>query len=56
MSLLFADLTQDFISFTTAVANINLNDPQSAAKVDETAKHFRQNTAKDAIYLTLIGA
>jgi ATP-binding cassette, subfamily B (MDR/TAP), member 1 len=56
MSLLFADLTQDFINFSTLIQEIDPNDPQSSANVDRASKHFRQNAAQDAFHLTLIGA
>ena len=55
MSLLFGDLTQDFINFTNAINNINPNDPQSTANVEEAARGFRVVAAKDASYLTYIG-
>ena len=56
MSLLFGNLTQDFVNFTTDIQNINPNDPQSSAKVEAAAKGFRHVAAKDASYLTYIGA
>jgi len=56
MSLLFGDLTQDFIDFSHAIRAIDPNDPQSTAKVDEVAKRFRHIAAHDASYLTYIGA
>ncbi|KAH9984144.1 P-loop containing nucleoside triphosphate hydrolase protein [Russula vinacea] len=55
MSLLFGNLTQDFVNFSIALQNINPNDPQSSAKIEETAKGFRHVAAKDASYLTYIG-
>lgn len=56
MSLLFGNLTQDFINFTNAIQNIDPNDPQSTANVDEVARGFRHVAAKDASYLVYIGA
>jgi ATP-binding cassette subfamily B (MDR/TAP) protein 1 len=56
MSLLFGNLTQDFVNFSNAIQNINPDDPQSSAKVDEAARHFRHVAANDASYLTYIGA
>ena len=56
MSLLFGNLTQDFINFTNAIQNINPNDPQSTADVEEFARGFRRVAARDASYLTYIGA
>jgi ATP-binding cassette, subfamily B (MDR/TAP), member 1 len=55
MSLLFGNLTQDFVNFSIALQNINPNDPQSSAEVEETAKGFRHVAAKDASYLAYIG-
>lgn len=55
MSLLFGNLTQDFVNFTQAIQNIDPNDPQSSAKVEETARGFRRVAANDASYLTYIG-
>jgi ATP-binding cassette, subfamily B (MDR/TAP), member 1 len=54
MTILFGNLTQDFLDFSTAIQNLNPNDPQSTAKVDEAAKRFRHVAAKDASYLTYI--
>jgi ATP-binding cassette subfamily B (MDR/TAP) protein 1 len=56
MSLLFGNLTQDFVNFNRAVQNINPDDPQSSARVDEAARGFRHVAAQDASYLTYIGA
>jgi ATP-binding cassette, subfamily B (MDR/TAP), member 1 len=56
MSLLFGNLTQDFLNFTVAIQNIDPNDPQSSARVNDAAKKFRHVSAKDASYLTYIGA
>lgn len=55
MSLLFGNLTQDFINFTNAIQAINPSDPQSSAKVNEAASHFRHVAANDASYLVYIG-
>ena len=56
MSLIFGDLTQDFLDFGTAIQNIDPNDPQTTTKVDEAAKRFRHVAAQDASYLTYLGA
>lgn len=56
MTLLFGDLTQDFVNFYNAIQNISPDDPQSSAKVSEAAAHFRHVAANDASYLTYIGA
>lgn len=55
MSLLFGNLTQDFVNFYNAIQNISPDDPQSSARVDEAASHFRHVAALDASYLTYIG-
>ncbi|KAI0284634.1 P-loop containing nucleoside triphosphate hydrolase protein [Russula aff. rugulosa BPL654] len=55
MTLLFGDLTQDFVNFYNAIQNISPDDPQSSAKVNEAAAHFRHVAANDASYLTYIG-
>jgi hypothetical protein len=56
MSLLFGNLVQDFVNFTVALQNINPNDPQSSANARDAAEAFRNVAAKDASYLTYIGA
>ena len=56
MSLLFGNLTQDFVNFTNAIQKISPNDPESSIKVNEAASHFRHVAANDASYLTYIGA
>jgi ATP-binding cassette subfamily B (MDR/TAP) protein 1 len=56
MSLLFGNLTQDFVNFTIAIQNINPDDPQSTAEVEEARKGFRHVSAMDASYLAYIGA
>jgi len=56
MSLLFGNLTQDFVNFAVAIQNADPNDPATTAKVEEAARGFRHVAAKDASYLTLIGA
>ncbi|KAH9000914.1 P-loop containing nucleoside triphosphate hydrolase protein [Lactarius hatsudake] len=55
MSLLFGNLTQDFVNFATALNNLDPNDPGSTARLDETARGFRHVAAQDASYLTYIG-
>ncbi|KAH9962226.1 P-loop containing nucleoside triphosphate hydrolase protein [Russula dissimulans] len=55
MSLLFGNLTQDFVNFSIAIQNSNPDDPATAAKVEEAARGFRHVAAKDASYLTYIG-
>jgi len=55
MSLLFGNLTQDFVDFTNAIQSITPDDPQSSVKVNEAASRFRHVAANDASYLTYIG-
>ncbi|KAH9174816.1 P-loop containing nucleoside triphosphate hydrolase protein [Lactarius sanguifluus] len=55
MSLLFGNLTQDFVDFAAALNNLDPNDPESTAKLDQSAKGFRHVAAQDASYLTYIG-
>ncbi|KAI0319342.1 multidrug resistance protein 1 [Amylostereum chailletii] len=55
MSLLFGNLTQEFVSFGTAVSTSNPNDPTSVASLNQAASHFRHTAANDALYLTTIG-
>jgi len=56
MTLVFGNLIQDFINFDNAIQNLNPNDPQTTAAVEEAARSFRHVAAKDASYLTYIGA
>ena len=56
MSLMFGNLTQDFINFSTAIRNINPSNPQSSVQVEEAARHFRHVAALDASYLVYLGA
>ena len=56
MSLMFGNLTQDFVNFSTVIQNVNPNDPQSSAQVEEAAARFRHVAALDASYLVYIGA
>lgn len=56
MSLLFGNLTQQFVSFASEIQNLNPNDPQSTALLDQAAQRFRHVAAQDASYLTYIGA
>ncbi|KAI9462777.1 P-loop containing nucleoside triphosphate hydrolase protein [Lactarius psammicola] len=55
MSLLFGNLTQDFVDFAIALNNLDPNDPGSTTRVDQAAKDFRHVAAQDASYLTYIG-
>ncbi|KAF8268333.1 multidrug resistance protein 1 [Lactarius quietus] len=55
MSLLFGNLTQDFVSFSSAINNLDPNNPDTTTKVDQAAQKFRRIAAQDASYLTYIG-
>ena len=55
MSLMFGNLTQDFVNFSIAIQSIDRNDPQSSRLIEEAARNFRHVAAKDASYLTYIG-
>ena len=55
MSLLFGNLTQDFVNFTNAINSVTPNDPQSSATINEAAAHFRHVAAQNASYLVYIG-
>jgi hypothetical protein len=56
MSLIFGNLTQDFVDFGTALNNLDPNNPDTVSKLDQAASEFRHISAKDASYLTYIGA
>ena len=55
MSLLFGNLTQDFVTFVTAVARAQSGDADAALLVPEAARVFKRTAARDAGYLALIG-
>jgi ATP-binding cassette subfamily B (MDR/TAP) protein 1 len=63
MSLLFGNLTQDFVSFSLAENSVTQalqsGDPTAIAQaqqiLDTTAVGFRHSAALDASYLTYIG-
>lgn len=63
MSLLFGNLTQDFVSFSLAennyTASLQTGDPATIAQakqiLDTAAVGFRKSSALDASYLTYIG-
>jgi hypothetical protein len=56
MSLIFGNLTQDFVSFGNAINNLDPNNPETVSTLDHAASEFRRISAKDASYLTYIGA
>ncbi|KAJ2922300.1 hypothetical protein H1R20_g14801, partial [Candolleomyces eurysporus] len=55
MSLLFGNLTRDFVNFATVVALAKGGDQEAAAQVPEAAASFRRIASLDASYLTYIG-
>ncbi|RDB18091.1 Leptomycin B resistance protein pmd1 [Hypsizygus marmoreus] len=55
MSLLFGNLTQDFVSFTITLRKAQAGDPDAIADVPVAAAHFRETAALDASYLVYIG-
>ncbi|KAF8149154.1 P-loop containing nucleoside triphosphate hydrolase protein [Crassisporium funariophilum] len=55
MSLLFGNLTQDFVNFGTTVARANAGVPGAAASIPEAAAHFRHSASQSASYLVYIG-
>ena len=54
MSLLFGYLMQDFVDFSIFTNNLDSNDPNSAVKLNQTAKAFCHVVANDVSYLTYI--
>lgn len=56
MSLLFGNLTQDFVEFEAILEQANNGDPNAIAAVPGSAAHFRHTAALDASYLVYIGA
>ena len=58
MSLLFGRLTQDFISFSLAVTDVEsqpASNTTAQAILNDAAKHFRHEASMDASYLVYIG-
>ncbi|KAL0961414.1 hypothetical protein HGRIS_006363 [Hohenbuehelia grisea] len=51
MSLLFGNLTQDFVSFSTVI----IREPDNTAAIEAAAASFRRVAALDASYLVYIG-
>jgi ATP-binding cassette subfamily B (MDR/TAP) protein 1 len=56
MSLLFGNLTQQFVNFTIVLEKAKAGDPQAIAGVPAAAASFRKVAAQDASYLVYIGA
>ncbi|KAJ2930895.1 hypothetical protein H1R20_g6196, partial [Candolleomyces eurysporus] len=55
MSLLFGNLTQEFVNFGTVVGKAQSGDAAAAALIPEAAASFRRTAALDASYLVYIG-
>lgn len=55
MSLLFGNLTKEFVSFTTTSMMAKAGDPEAIANLPAQADKFRHTAALDASYLTYIG-
>lgn len=55
MSLLFGNLTQDFVTFGEAVSRAQSGDATAPSEVLSAAAHFRHTAANDATYLVYIG-
>ncbi|KAJ6494248.1 multidrug resistance protein 1 [Mycena sanguinolenta] len=55
MSIFFGNLTQDFVSFTLALAEAQAGFPGAAQQVPIAAADFRRASAKNAGYMALLG-
>jgi ATP-binding cassette subfamily B (MDR/TAP) protein 1 len=55
MSLLFGNLTQDFVSFGTTIVEAAGGNETAIANVPAAAASFRKVAAQDASYLVYIG-
>ncbi|THH28698.1 hypothetical protein EUX98_g5479 [Antrodiella citrinella] len=55
MSLLFGNLTEDFVQFETVLSLANSGDTTAQAQLPAAAAHFRFTSAHDASYLVYIG-
>ena len=55
MTLMFANLTQQFVAFGSAVTEAQAGDAAAAAKIAAAAAAFRRTSAQDALYLVYIG-
>lgn len=56
MSLLFSRLTQDFVSFGTAIINAQKGIQGAAQELPAVAAAFKHSAALNASYLVYIGA
>ena len=55
MTLLFANLTQQFVDFGRTVTEANAGNANAAAGLPAAAAAFRHTAAHDALYLVYIG-
>lgn len=55
MSLLFGNLTQDFVNFGETLEMANAGNATAAAALPAAAAHFRSTASNDASYLVYIG-
>ena len=55
MSLIFGNLTQDFVTFGLVLEQGRAGNSTGAAKLPEVAANFRRAAALDALHLVFIG-
>lgn len=55
MSLLFGNLTEGFVTFSSVLLRAKNGDSSAAADIPAAAAAFRHDAAKDALYLVFIG-
>ncbi|TCD63929.1 GTPase-activating protein [Steccherinum ochraceum] len=55
MSLLFGNLTQDFVNFESVLSSARSGNTTAQALLPDAAAHFRHTSALDASYLVYIG-
>jgi ATP-binding cassette, subfamily B (MDR/TAP), member 1 len=56
MSLLFGNLTQQFVNFSTILANADAGKPGYSEQISGAAAGFRHSAAQSATELLYIGA
>ncbi|KAJ7501193.1 P-loop containing nucleoside triphosphate hydrolase protein [Mycena galericulata] len=56
LSIFFGNLTQDFVAFTFTLAEAQAGSAEAAAQLPAAAANFRHASAKNATYMTLLGA
>jgi len=55
MTLIFGQLTQDYVRFAVAVSQANQGNAQATAELPAAAAGFRHVAAQDASHLVFIG-